>query len=116
MPLEISSAFDYLTGGVIKSRFFSNPIWIAVIITVVIMIIIPLTSSSHWVCRSVYIFIGSVVILFIYNSAMLKKQVNTEEVTGAAEIVGDLSYINNSAGVEVNPMIHDDSLNNNIFK
>lgn len=104
MPIELSSAFDYLSGGFIKSKFFSNPIWIAIIITVIISIIILLTTSTTWWIRSTYIFIGTMVVLFIYNSAILKKQTNTSEIQGAAEILGDLSYANLDS-IEFNPIL-----------
>lgn len=109
MPLEISSAIDYLTGGIINSRFFSNPIWIALLITIIIMIIIPLTESSHWAITGIYIFITSIAILFIYNSSMIKKYSTSKTMSAAAEIVGDLSYINNPEGIEVRPNIHVES-------
>lgn len=107
MTFELSACFDYLTGGIIKSRFFNNPIWMALMITIIIMIIISLSTSSLWWMRSVYIFTGTLFVLFIYNSAMLKQQQTTEKMAGAAELIGDLSYANNLDGVDVNPVIYD---------
>ncbi len=105
MPFELSSSFDYVTGGIINHRFFSNPIWIALLITILIMIIIPLSDSSLMFMRGFYIFIGTTAILFVYNSAIIKKYTITKETQGAAEIVGDLTYINNLDGVQVEPLL-----------
>lgn len=106
MPVELSSSFDYITGGVIKSKFFSNPIWIAFIITIIITIIIAMSKSSIWWIRSVYIFTATIFVLFIYNSAILKKQSTTEEIQGAADIIGDLTYANNLEGLNIQPTVY----------
>ena len=103
MPIELSSSFDYITGGIIKSRFFSNPIWIATIITLIISIIIFTTQSSSWWIQSIYVFIGSLFVIFIYTSALLKKHTSTAEITGAAEILGNLAYVNNPNDISVTP-------------
>ena len=107
MPIELTHSFNWLTSGVIDCRFFRNPVWIAAIITILILVIIPLTCGSVlW--RGVFIYIASLIIVFMFSASVSRKINGAKEIEGAAGILGDLSYLGHNEGLEVVPVIGDD--------
>ena len=105
MPFELSHSFNYVTGGIVDSRFCRNPLWFAIIITIIIMIIIPLTEGAI-IWRGIFIFIGSVIFLFMYNASISRKITGAHEIEGAAAVLGDLSYLTNKEGLEIIPRMN----------
>lgn len=110
MPFELSHSFNYLTGGLVDSRFFKNPLWVALIITIIIMIIIPITQGFV-IWRGVFIYIFSLIIIFMATASISRTVNKAKEIEGAAEIMGDLSYLNNLGGVEINPRFSENNQN-----
>ena len=102
MPIELSHSFNWATSGIIDCKFFKNPIWIALIITIIILIIIPLTGGSIlW--RGMFIFISSLILLFMHSVSVSREYTGAKEIEGAADLLGNLSYLENSDGTDINP-------------
>lgn len=111
MPIELTHSFNWLTSGVIDCRFFRNPVWIAAIITILILVIIPLTSGSVlW--RGIFIYVSSLIIVFMFSASLSRKISGAKEIEGAAGILGDLSYLGHQGGVEVIPQLVDGDIIN----
>ena len=105
MPLELTHSFNWLTNDIIDCKIFKNPIWISTLITISVLIIIILTNKSLlW--RIVFIYIISLIILFIFNASLLRKISGAKEITGAIEMLGNLNYLDNPDGMEINPIIN----------
>ena len=114
MPIELTHSFNWLISGVIDCRFFRNPVWIAAIITILILVIIPLTCGSVlW--RGIFIYVTSLIVLFMFNASVSRKISGAKEIEGDAGILGDLSYLGHNGGLEVVPqLVGDDSAANTV--
>jgi len=111
MTFELQHSFNWLTSGMIDSRFCRNPIWIAIIITIIIMIIIPLTQG-YVLWRGIFIFLCTVILVFMYSASLSRKIKGSKELEDASQILEKLTYLdtsNQTDDIEVTPRLYVDS-------
>jgi len=111
MVFEVSRVFSDLTKGMVDSRFCRNPIWVAVLITVIIMIIIPLTQGA-FLWRGIFIFIASLILIFMYSTSLSRTITGAQEIEDASRILENLTYLDqdDSDDVEITPRLDVNSL------
>lgn len=68
---SLNSTIDYIGGSL---NLFKNPIWVAIIITFIILIIIVSTYEEDKLVKTgIYIFFYSFLVIFLHNKLLLKE-------------------------------------------
>lgn len=99
----LNSAIDYF-GSTRSIYLFKNPLWVAIIITFIILIVVVSVYEENKLIKTgIYIFLSSLCIIFIHNKLLLKEYENNLITDDQYNIVGgidDMRSSNVSGGVD----------------
>ena len=70
---SINSIVNFLDGTYFVS-LFRNPIWVAILITIILLLIVVLIYNEKRLIKTgVYMFFASLIIVFLHNQILLKE-------------------------------------------
>ena len=100
----LKSAIDYF-GDSRVINLFKNPLWVAIIITfIVLIIIVSVYEENKLVKTGIYIFLSSLCIIFLHNKLLLKEYEGDLITEDQKNIVGGIDDMisNNTEHISYN--------------
>lgn len=96
---SLNSTIDYIDGG--SLNLFKNPIWVAIIITFIILIIIvSIYEEDKLVKTGIYIFLSNLLITFLHNKLLLKEYEGGLMTEDQKNIIGGIDNMQGAYNIQ----------------